>query len=183
MIAHEAGGPADRKVYGQRSVGPHGPGTEGNLMATTSLVRRIGAGAVISVAFVAALASADSDSGDDSSKPAAESSDGGSETTISKGAGSSDASADVSAPTLVENSAMGIQEAKVTITNNSTGTSDYFVTVAAESPDGATRFDETIVAVMKLEPGQSTEESGMFTKDIPADAVLVVKEVQRTASL
>ena len=72
---------------------------------------------------------------------------------------------------------------EVKITNSSSKRSDYFVTVAAESPDGATRIDETMVSVMGLDPGQNATEKGIFSKDVPADAVLKVLEVQRTASV
>ena len=71
---------------------------------------------------------------------------------------------------------------QVAVTNNSSKRSDYFVTVVAESPDGSVRHDEPMVSVMGLEPNQTSTEKGIFTKDIPADAVLKVQEVQRTAS-
>ncbi|MEO5724694.1 MAG: hypothetical protein ABIQ39_06945 [Ilumatobacteraceae bacterium] len=72
--------------------------------------------------------------------------------------------------------------AQVVITNNSSKASTYFVTVVAESPDGLTRYGDTIVSVTALAPGQRTTEKGIFLKDIPADAVLKVAQVQRTSS-
>jgi hypothetical protein len=109
----------------------------------------------------------------------------GSEGGVSKGLGTSDASSDVTAPRLVREGEGDFQlvYGEVTITNNSSKRSDYFVTVAAESPDGATRIDETMVSVTGLEPGQKATEKGIFAKDVPADAVLRVLEVQRTASV
>jgi hypothetical protein len=131
------------------------------------------------------VASAESsDSSESPETTAAPAADGGSDTTISQGLGSADASGDVTAVSIVTEGEdpFLIQSAKVTITNNSEGTSDYFITVAAESPDGATRFGETFVTAMALEPGQTTDATMMFSEDLPPDAVAVVKEVQRTAS-
>ena len=103
---------------------------------------------------------------------------------VTKGLGASDASKDVSAPTIVREGEdpFELVYGQVVVKNNSSKRSDYFVTVVAESPDGSVRHDETMVAVSGLEPGQSSTEKGMFSKDIPGDAVLKVLEVQRTAS-
>ena len=73
-------------------------------------------------------------------------------------------------------------EVQATITNNSEKRSDYFVTIAVESADGATRYEETYLSVDGLEPGQSTTDSTMLVDEVPADAVAVVKEVERLAS-
>lgn len=103
---------------------------------------------------------------------------------VSTGLGTADASADVSAPTIVREGEAGFEivYGEVVVKNNSSKRSDYFVTVVAESPDGSVRHDETMVSVMGLEPDQSATERGILLKDIPADAVLKVQEVQRTAS-
>jgi hypothetical protein len=103
---------------------------------------------------------------------------------VSKGLGTADASGDVSAPSIVRDGEGEFQlvYGQVTVTNNSSKRSDYFVTVVAVSSDGSVRHDETMVSVMGLEPGQTSTEKGLFSKDIPADAVLKVNEVQRTAS-
>ena len=153
-------------------------------------VRQAGVVAVICGALLATLASAESadDSSSDNTETTAagaEPTGDGSDTTISQGLGSTDASADVSAPTIEKSGEepFTITEAKVTITNNSAEASDYFITIAAESPDGATRYEETVVSVLALEPGQSTEETGAFFDELPPDAVAVIKEVQRTSSV
>jgi len=137
----------------------------------------IGFALLFAVAAMAASGETDDDSGSDDSD---EQSDD-----VSQGAGSADASADVSAPEILREGEgeLGISYGQVTITNNSSERSDYFVTIVVESPDGATRHDETIVTVMGLEPGQATTERGAFTKELPADAVAKVIEVQRTASV
>ncbi|MFN7150682.1 MAG: hypothetical protein ACK4V6_14555 [Microthrixaceae bacterium] len=147
-------------------------------------LRRAGVVVVSAAACFAVIASAESSDSSDSPETTEASADGGSDTTISQGLGSADASSDVTAVSIVTEGEEPflIQSAKVTITNNSEGTSDYFITVAAETPDGATRFGETIVSAMALEPGQTTEATTMFFEDLPPDAVAVVKEVQRTAS-
>ena len=134
--------------------------------------------ATVFVALLAVVATAASGSEEASSS-------GGSESGVSKGLGASDASTDVSAPRIVREGegALELVYGEVKITNNSSKRSDYFVTVAAESPDGATRIDETMVSVMGLDPGQNATEKGIFSKDVPADAVLKVLEVQRTASV
>jgi hypothetical protein len=141
-----------------------------------SLARRALIVAVAATASLAMIASGEEDKA---------SSADGSGTTISKGLGSKDASADVTevAITREGETPFTLTFATATLTNNSSKPSDYFVTIAAESPDGATRYGETIVHVMNLEPGQSSTQKGLFTvEDVPADAVAVVKEVQRTAS-
>ena len=140
-------------------------------MYKKSRFRRAALVLVLMVAVVATAASGEEDKA---------SSDGG----VSKGLGTSDASKDVSAPTIVREGEAPLElvYGQVEVTNNSSKRSDYFVTVVAESPDGSVRHDETMVAVSGLEPGQSSTEKGMFSKDIPGDAVLKVLEVQRTAS-
>lgn len=140
-------------------------------MYKKSRFRRAALVLVLMVAVVATAASGEEDKA---------SSDGG----VSKGLGTSDASKDVSAPTIVREGEAPLElvYGQVEVTNNSSKRSDYFVTVVAESSDGSVRHDETMVSVNGLEPGQSSTEKGIFTKDIPADAVLKVLEVQRTAS-
>lgn len=140
-----------------------------------------GTALVVAVLFGVVALAASGETDDDS--------DGGdagdaTEDDVSQGAGSADASADVSEPQVVREGQgeLGIVYAEVTITNNSSERSDYFVTIVAESPDGATRHDETLVSVIDLDPGQSTTERGPFTADVPDDAVLKLTEVQRTAS-
>ncbi len=100
---------------------------------------------------------------------------------VSKGLGTKDASADVG-PVTMDAAAGGLRKVRVTITNNSSGRSNYVVQVAAESADGGTQYDATGFVVTNLEPGQSSPQESFFTKDIPADAKLVVKSVQRNSA-
>lgn len=113
----------------------------------------------------------------------------GNETTttagVSSGLGSKDASADVTDVQIVrtDDGYFPTVEVQATVTNNSEKRSSYWVTIAVESPDGATRYEETYVSVDNLEPGQATQQTTMlFEDEIPADAVAVVKEVERLAS-
>ena len=129
--------------------------------------------AVTSVITMSACTSETSGSGKSDSKT---------DTTVSKGIGSKDASADVTNLECTEPDVIGISYAKVTITNNSSKPSDYFITVVAESADGATRYDDTIVTAMALNSGQTTTVEGPFLNELPAGAVCKVTEVQRTAS-
>ena len=109
-------------------------------------------------------------------------SSGGSDTTVGKGMGSKDASADVVSVECTGPDVLDMYNAKVTIKNNSSKPSDYFVTIVAESADGSMRYDETMVSVMALAPNQTTIEEGIFTKSLEAGAVCKATEVQRTAS-
>jgi hypothetical protein len=146
-------------------------------MGSNSKVRKVVVSAAVLLGVVAVAASGESEK--------AESGDNGQPVSgVSKGLGSSDASADVSTPEWVREGtdAFGLVYGQVVIKNNSSKRSDYFVTVVAESPDGSIRHDETMVHVMGLESGQSATEKGIFTKDIPVDAILRTLEVQRTAS-
>ena len=155
-------------------------------MNHTSKARAVALVIVALVAIGATTASgSDTTTGSDSKTGPTSSSPGVTGTTVSKGLGSSDASADVTDPTIVREGDADLQNvsAQVTITNNSSKRSDYFVTVVAESPDHKTRYDDTVVSVTALDPGQSTTEKGLFLKEIPADAVVRVTQVQRTASL
>jgi hypothetical protein len=144
-------------------------------------MRGIAVAAAVLFGVVALAASGETD--DDSGGSDGDAGDA-TDNDVSQGGGSADASADVSVPQIVREGEgeFGIAYGEVTITNNSSERSDYFVTIVAESPDGATRHDETVVMVIDLEPGQSTTERGMFPSDVPDDAVLKLTEVQRTAS-
>lgn len=122
---------------------------------------------------------------EEASAPAAENiAEPKSDPEVSRGLGSKDASADVTEAQIIrsDDEYLPIDEVSVRVTNNSSKRSDYFVDVAVESPDGSTKIDSTTIMVMNLEPGQSTVEKGMITKEIPADAVAKIKSVQRTAS-
>jgi hypothetical protein len=134
----------------------------------------VGGVAVIVVASVAGAGSSEQTSNSGSNSETS----GG----VSSGLGSKDASADVIDLDCGQPDIIGAIYPKVTIKNNSSKASTYFITVVYESADGATRYDSTIVSSMGLGPGQTTVEEGIVMGDIPSGAICKVTEVQRTAS-
>ena len=139
------------------------------------------------VGAIVVIVAASAAGGGGSSMQSADNSDTTSDTsgttqdTISTGLGSKDATGDVVSVKCTP-SEYGMTDVVVRLTNNSSKPSDYFVTVVAESADGAEQFDDTMVSAMGLKPGQSTNAESGFLKEIPAGAVCKVTEVQRTAS-
>ena len=137
-----------------------------------SLVALIGLGAACSVP-------------EDADKADAPAADASSDTTISSGLGSQDATADVGTPILDAPDAIGVSYLHIPVTNNSSGRSDYFVEVAIESADGATQYQTTIATLSGVEAGQDASAEGMVawgSDPAPADATVRVTTVQRTAS-
>jgi hypothetical protein len=110
------------------------------------------------------------------------SSSGVTENTISTGLGSKDATDDVNSLDCGTPDSLGFINPTVNVTNNSSKSSTYFITVTAESADGATKYDDTVIMITSLAPGQTMTEEGMFLNDIPTGAVCKITEVQRTAS-
>jgi hypothetical protein len=105
--------------------------------------------------------------------------DGATEDTVGTGLGSKDASGDIDHCGTPD--AIGVSYPSVKVTNRSEKRSNYFVTVSFESSDGSTKYDETIIIVMSLNPGQSMTEEGMIANEIPDGAICKVTEVQRTS--
>lgn len=101
---------------------------------------------------------------------------------VSKGFGSADATGDVEVIECTTHELLDSPVAKLRITNNSSGRSNYFVTVAFESPDRSQRFGEGMGSSMGLEPGQMTEVEATGFDDVTGDFGCNVIEVQRTAS-
>lgn len=104
---------------------------------------------------------------------------------VSHGIGSQNASGDVKLGSYTTDAAQ-FGHTGVTITNHSSKRSDYMITVALESADGHTQYDTADVYVQNLEPGQTTSQDGIFANaptNPPATAKLVLKSVERTASL
>jgi hypothetical protein len=107
--------------------------------------------------------------------------DNSTENTISTGLGSKDATGDIDSVDCGTVDSIGVRYPEVKVTNRSEKTSTYFITVDFESADGSTKYDETIVMITSLNPGQSMTEKGMVMGDIPDGAVCKISEVQRTA--
>jgi hypothetical protein len=102
---------------------------------------------------------------------------------ISQGLGANDASGDVKLGGWTKDG-YGFASVKVTVTNNSSERSDYFIDIALQSPGGGNQYDTTTVFVQNLEPGQTKKDKGQFlsTGHVPNSAVVVIKSIQRTAS-
>lgn len=102
---------------------------------------------------------------------------------VDKGAGSKDASADVTIGAL-DTSNQFAASVPVTITNHSSKRSSYFIELALESADGKTQLDTTPIIVNDLNPGQTSPQTGTFfaTAKPPAGAKVVLKSVQRLAT-
>ena len=84
----------------------------------------------------------------------------------------------------IDHQGFGITAAKIKVVNSSTKASDYTIEVSIESKDGKKQYDTSMAFVSNIKPGQSTiDTSAIFTKKIPADAVLVLGSVDRTESL
>lgn len=104
-------------------------------------------------------------------------------TGVSQGLGSQDASGDVTLGAPVSDGYGFSVEVPVTVTNPSEKRSNYWIEIAAEAPDGTTKYDDTIVVVNNVEPGQSAVETAMFFSEMPEGTVFVVKEVERTSAV
>jgi hypothetical protein len=72
--------------------------------------------------------------------------------------------------------------ASLTITNHTSKTSNYMVTVAFESADHSVQYDTATAFADNLQPGQTTTTTAESFKAIPASAVVHVAEVTRYAS-
>lgn len=103
------------------------------------------------------------------------------EDTIGTGLGSKDASGDIDTIDCGTPDAIGVRYPEVKVTNRSEKTSTYFITVEYESADGSTKYDETIIFISSLNPGQSMTEKGLIANEIPDGAVCKITEIQRTA--
>lgn len=140
------------------------------------------AGAIV-VIVVASVAG-----GGGSSTPSTDNSDttsdtsGSTQDTVSTGFGSKDASADIVDFSCGSPDSIGFSYPSVTVKNNSSKASDYIITVTFESSDGSIKYDDSMLIINTLQPGQSTTEEGLPVSDVPAGAVCKVTEVSRTAS-
>jgi ABC-type glycerol-3-phosphate transport system substrate-binding protein len=125
--------------------------------------------------FTIAACSAGSDTATDSPSV--------SDTAVSSGIGANDATADVKVLGKKATTEYGIAKVPVKVTNNSAKASDYWITVAAESKDGDEQYATTSTFIERLRPGQTKTDEAVFLDEVPADAVFVLYEVQRTASI
>jgi hypothetical protein len=145
------------------------------------LVGVVGTFVVLGGGCAALIGGAAKQVADSAAKQAEVAAEGG----VSNGIGSQDAAADVGTPTMAAPDAIGIVYVQLPVTNHSSGRSDYFIDVAIESADGATQLGTTSAFVQGLEAGQSTTAEAMVADagSLPADAVIRITAVQRTASI
>ena len=103
---------------------------------------------------------------------------------VSKGLGSADASGDVKIGKPDASNGFSI-DVPITVTNHSSKRSDYFVDLALVSADGKTQYDTTIATIQNLDPGQTSTDTASFLKvsKVPLGAKIVIKSIQRTASI
>lgn len=115
------------------------------------MLAKLGIVLVLGVGVIATVASGESDSksGD---KKTSDSSTSGAEADVT-----------ISSCGLSSNEFLG-PEAKLTVKNNSSKTSNYFITVAFESADGSQQIDTGIATVSNLAPGQTAEETASSLK-------------------
>jgi hypothetical protein len=76
----------------------------------------------------------------------------------------------------------GDYSASLSVKNNSSGRSDYLISVAFESSDGKTQLDTTAALVNSLESGQSTTKDATSFKTASGAFTCRVTDVSRLAS-
>ena len=77
---------------------------------------------------------------------------------------------------------LGQLSAKVTITNHSSKSSNYMVTVVFESSDGATQLDSSFAAANNLSPNQNTTVEAVSFKEPQGRFTCRITDVTRYAS-
>ena len=77
---------------------------------------------------------------------------------------------------------LGQLSMSLTVTNNSSKPSDYFINVAWETSDGSTQLDTSFGSVNHLAAGQKTTVEGLSFKQASGAFTCKVVDVTRTAS-
>lgn len=103
---------------------------------------------------------------------------------VDRGIGSADASADFVSVTNSEPDALGFIYLTVTVQNMSEKRSDYYIEISIESPDGGTKYEDTIVMIRNVEPGQKASDKSLPVNAdrIPGAFKMKATKFQRTAS-
>lgn len=105
-------------------------------------------------------------------------------TTIETSQTAGPADVDSAHVTLSAPDAIGAQYVNLQVTNHSSKASNYLISASIESLDGKTQYDTTTLIVQNLGPGQATKAKGLVVaSDVPADAVVHITGVLRTASV
>ena len=129
-------------------------------------------GLIVAIAVIASAAGGSKHHGSSSSNSG-----------VSQGVASQDATGDVKLGLVQAPDAIGIRYEKITVVNHSSKRSDYMISVAVQSADGKTQYDTGTALINNVDPSQTASDKVMFTNHIPAGAKVVLKTVQRTASL
>jgi len=117
------------------------------------------------------------------SKHSGSTNSGSSNSGVSRGLAAQDATGDVKLGPPQAPDVLGIRYETVTVVNHSSKRSDYVIDVAVQSADGKTQYDTGTALINNVDPGQTASDKVMFTNHIPAGAKIVLKTVERTASL
>jgi hypothetical protein len=133
------------------------------------------------VGLIVAIAVATTAAG--GSKHSGSSNSGSLNSGVSQGVASQNATGDVTLGPVQAADALGIRYETVTVFNHSSKRSDYMIDVAVQSADGKTQYDTGTALINNVDPGQTASDRVMFTNHIPAGAKIVLKTVERTASL
>jgi uncharacterized membrane protein YdfJ with MMPL/SSD domain len=96
--------------------------------------------------------------------------------------GSADASNDVTLGTITNETEIGFSHVDVSVTNHSSKRSNYLIELTLESADEKTQIDTATVVVDNLEPGQTSPQTGQFTKPAPPGSKVVIKSLDRLAA-
>lgn len=138
-------------------------------------------GAIVLIVIISAIASSSgSKKSTTSSAPSTKSSTGSSK----QQTGPLDHSADVQITSCTTDPTISAPTAKLTVTNSSSKPSDYYITVAFESKDGATQYDTGNAFVQNLGPGQSsTQDAPSLKQDIPAGFTCKLVSADRTSAV
>lgn len=103
---------------------------------------------------------------------------------VDRGIASADASADFVSVTNSEPDVLGFVYLTVTVRNTSEKRSDYYIEISIESPDGGTKYEDTIVVIRNVEPGQTASDKSLPVNAdrIPGAFKMKATKFQRTAS-
>jgi hypothetical protein len=158
-------------VYGQNPQIPFAPPSQkksGGIPKWAWVV-----GAVALIAIIAAIASAGGSKKDDNAASTVPSTASSATPKSSVPAAKAPAKApdhaeDVKITACTADTVTGFLQAAVTVTNNSSKTSNYAITIAFESKDGARQLDTGLVAVNDLNSGQSSDQTALGLSAAPA---------------
>lgn len=89
---------------------------------------------------------------------------------------------DVSITSCHADPATGFLDAKVTVTNNSSKASNYSITIAFDSANGAKQLDTGLVAVDNLAAGQSSDQDAISVTTATPGYTCKVADATRYAS-